>query len=192
MWFLAHYVLITIKSHFQIIIDAFEFWCWRRLLNVPWTARKSNQSFLKEISLSVYWKDWCWSWNSNNLATWWEELTHWKRPWGWERLKAKVKGEDRGWDYCIATQTWWTWVWASSGSWWWTGKPGVLQSMGSQRVRHYLATELTDWLTERQVWNVFAVNHLKKKEIELYPVWRKIEQKEGWLAHSMEKRSSKR
>ena len=110
-----------------------------------------------------------------------------RKDWRQEE-KGMTEDETVGWHH----QTWWTWVWASSGSWWWTGKPGVLQSMGSQRVRHYLATELTDWLTERQVWNVFAVNHLKKKEIELYPVWRKIEQKEGWLAHSMEKRSSKR
>ena len=62
-------------------IDAFELWCWRRLLRVPWTARRSNQSILKEISPDIHWKDQCWSWNSNNLATWCEELTYWKRPW---------------------------------------------------------------------------------------------------------------
>ena len=63
--------------------DAFELWCWRRLLRVPWTAKRSNQSILNEISpgWGVHWKDWCWSWNSNTLATWCEELTHWKRPW---------------------------------------------------------------------------------------------------------------
>ena len=68
--------------------DAFELWCWRRLVRVPWTARRSNQSILKEINPNIHWKDWCWSWNSNSLAIWWEELTHWKRPWCWERLKA--------------------------------------------------------------------------------------------------------
>ena len=121
-------------------IDAFELWCWRRLLRVPWTARWSNQSILKEIS-PEYWKDWCWSWSSNPLATWCEELTHWKRPWCCERLKA---GEwfDRGWDGWMASLTQSTWIWASSGSWWWTGKPGVLQSMGSESVRHDWATEL--------------------------------------------------
>ena len=62
-------------------IDAFELWCWRRLSRVPWTAGRSNQSNLKEISPDIHWKNWCWSWNSNTLATWWEELTHWKRPW---------------------------------------------------------------------------------------------------------------
>ena len=75
----------------------FEPWCWRRLLRVPWTARRSNQSILKEISPSVHSKDWCWSWNSNILATWYEELTHWKRLWCWERLKAG-EGDDRGWE----------------------------------------------------------------------------------------------
>ena len=62
-------------------IDAFELWCWRRLLRVPWTTRRSNQSILKEISPGSHWKDWCWSWNSNTLATWCKELTHLKRPW---------------------------------------------------------------------------------------------------------------
>ena len=77
-------------------IDAFELWCWRRLLRVPWTVRRSNQSILKEISLGVHWKDWCWSWNSNTLATWCEELTHLKRPWCWVRLTAggEVDTED--------------------------------------------------------------------------------------------------
>ena len=60
-------------------IDAFELWCWRRLLRVPWTARRSNRSILRSV-LGVHWKDWCWSWNSNILATSCEELTHWKRP----------------------------------------------------------------------------------------------------------------
>ena len=68
--------------------DAFELWCWRRLLRVSWTARRSNQSILKESVLGVHWKDWCWSWSSNTLATWCEELTHWRRSWCWERLRA--------------------------------------------------------------------------------------------------------
>ena len=108
---------------------------------VPWTARRSNQSILKKSIPNIHWKDWCWSWNSNTLATWWEELTHWKRPWCWERLKAGGEGDDRGWDGWMASLTRWTWVWVSSNSWWWTGRPGVLQSMGSQRVRHEGVTE---------------------------------------------------
>ena len=79
----------------------------------------------------------------HTLATWCEELTHWKRPWCWGRLKAG-EGEDRGWwDGWIASPVRWTWIWASSGSWWWTGKSGVLQSIRSQRARHDWATELS-------------------------------------------------
>ena len=91
--------------------------------------------------LSIHWKDWCWSWYSNTLATWCEELTHLKRPWCWERLKVG-EGDDRGWDGWMASPTQWNWVWVDSGSWWWTGRAGVLQFMGSVRVGHNWATEL--------------------------------------------------
>ena len=84
----------------------------------------------------------CWSWNSSTLATSCEELTHWKRLWCWEGLGAGGEGDDRGWDSWMASLTWWTWVWVNSGRWWWTGRPGVLWFMGSQRVRHEWATEL--------------------------------------------------
>ena len=97
---------------------------------------KGNQSWC------IHWKDWCWSWNSNTLNTWCKELIPWKRPWCWERLKAGGEREDRGWHGWMAPPTWWTWVWSSFRSCWWTGKPGVLQSMGSQRVRHHWAIEL--------------------------------------------------
>ena len=83
----------TIKKAEHRRTDAFKLWCWRRLLRVPWTARRSNQSILKEITLNVHWKDCCWSWSSNTLATWWEKLTHWKRPWCLEKLKAGGKGD---------------------------------------------------------------------------------------------------
>ena len=69
----------TIKKAEHRRIDAFELWCWRRLLRVPWTARRSNQSILNEINTHIHWKDWCWSWSSNTLAIWCEELTQWKR-----------------------------------------------------------------------------------------------------------------
>ena len=81
-------------------------------------------------------------WNSNTLATWCKELTRLKRPWCWERLKAGGEGDDRGWDGWMASLTQWTWVWVSSGSWWWTGKPGVLQSIGLQRLSYNWVTEL--------------------------------------------------
>ena len=131
----------TLKKAELRRMDAFELWCWRRLLRVPLTARRSNQSILKEISPEYSLEDWCWSWNSYTLVTWCEELTHWKRPWCWERLKAG-EGDDRGWDGWIASLTQWTWVWVNFGSWWWTGKPGVLRSMGLQSVRQDWATEL--------------------------------------------------
>ena len=101
-----------------------------------------NSLFYSKSVLNIRWKDWCWSWSSNTLATWCEELTHQKRPWCWERLKAGREGDGKGWDGRMASLTQWTWVWADSRSWWWTGKPGVLKSMGSQRIRHNWATEL--------------------------------------------------
>ena len=82
------------------------------------------------------------AWSSNTLATWWEELTHLKRPWCWKSLKAGGEGDDKGWDGWMASLTQWAWVWANSGSWWWTGKPGMVQSIGSQRVGHNWVTEL--------------------------------------------------
>ena len=81
-------------------------------------------------------------WWSIDANTWCKELIHLKRPWCWKRLKAGGEGDDRGWDCWMTSPTQWTWVWVSSGSCWWTGKPGVLQSMGSQRVRHNWATEM--------------------------------------------------
>ena len=130
----------TIKKAEHWRIDAFELWCWRRLLRVPWTARRFNQSILKEISPEcslegLMLKHICSS----------KELTHLKRPWCWERLKVVGEGNDRRWDGWMASLTRWTWISVSSKSWWWTGKPGVLQSMGSQRVRHDWVSEL-NWI----------------------------------------------
>ena len=103
----------TVKKAEHWRIDAFELWCWRRLWGVPWTARRFNQSILKESSPEYSLKDGCWSWSSNTLATWCKELTHWKRPWCWERLKVGGEGEDRGWNGWMASLTRWRWVWAS-------------------------------------------------------------------------------
>ena len=127
-------------------IDAFEVWCWRRLLRAPWIARRSKQSILKEISPGYSLVGLIWSWNSNILTTWCKELTHWKRPWCWERLRAG-EGDDRGWDGWLASPTQWTWVWVDSRSWWWTERPGVLWFMGSQRIGHDWATELNSIYT---------------------------------------------
>ena len=96
----------------------------------------------RKSTLHIHWKDWCWSWNSSTLATSCEELTHWKRLWCWEGLGVGGEGDDRGWGGWMASPTRWTWVWVNSGRWWWTGRPGVLQFMGSQIVRHNWANEL--------------------------------------------------
>ena len=100
--------------------------------------------------LGVHWKDWCWSWHSNTLDTWCKELTHWKRPWCWERLKARGEGDSIGWDGWMASLTQWTWV---SRNWGCTGRPGVLQSMGLKRVGHDWATEL-NWIVLSDLMHV--------------------------------------
>ena len=101
--------------------------------------------------LNIHWKDWCWSWNSSTLATWFEELTHWKRLWCWEGLGAGGEGDDRGRDGWMVSLTRWTWVWVNSGSLWWTGRPGVLRFMGSQRVGH-------DWATDL-IWYIYMITN---------------------------------
>ena len=139
----------TIKKGEHWRIDPFEMWCWKRLLRVPWTSRRSKQLILKEnkpeysleglmlkLKLQYFGHLWCWCW----------------------------EGNDRGWDGWMASPTQWTWVWVNSGSWWWTGRPGVLWFMGSQRVEHDWATEL-NW-TERIVGKMMAFqrhSHSKSK-----------------------------
>ena len=122
----------------------FKLSCWRRLLRVPWSARRSNQFILKEISPEYSLKGLMLKLKLQYLwaSTWCEEQTHLKGPWYWERLKAGGDRDDRGWDGWVASPTQWSWVWVNSGSWWWTGKPGVLQAMGSQGVRHNWVIEL--------------------------------------------------
>ena len=140
----------TIKKDEHRRFDPFELWCWKRLLRVPWIARRSNQSILKEISpeysleglmlkLKLQYFDYL-MWRTDSL----------ERPWCWERVKAGGEGDRRGWDGWMASPTWWTWVWSSSGSWWWTGKPSVLLSMVLQIVGQDWVTEpnWTDWEKE--------------------------------------------
>ena len=137
----------TIKKVERWRIDAFELWCWRRLLRVPWTAKRSNESILKEISpeyslegLMLKLKPQYFGhlmWRADSL----EKTLMLGKTEGRRR-----RGQQRGWYGWMAPVTRWTWVWASFGSWWWTEKPGVLQSMGSQRIRH-------DWVTELN-WTV--------------------------------------
>ena len=139
----------TIKKAECQRIDAFELCYWRRLLRVPWTARRSNQSILKEFNPEYSLEGLMLKLNSNTLASLWEEPTHWKRPWFWERLKAQGEGDDRVWDGWMASSTQRTWVWASSRRLW---KPGVQQFMGLQ-----CQTQLSDW-TYTQVLRSFTLS----------------------------------
>ena len=132
----------TVKKEEHQRTDAFELWGWRRLLSFPWTARRSSQSILRKINP----EDWHWSRNSSILAIWCEQLTHWKSPWCWEKLRAEGEEGVRGWDGWMASLMQWTWTWENFGRWWGTGRPGMPQSMGSQRVAH-------DWATEQQFWS---------------------------------------
>ena len=122
----------TIKKVECQRIDAFEMWCWRRLLRVPWTAERSNQSILKEIHPEYSLEGLMLKLKLQYFGLQYlsKELTHLKRPWCWERLKAGGEGNKRGWEGWMASPTWWTWVWANSRRWWRTKKPGMLQSTG--------------------------------------------------------------
>ena len=101
-------------------------------------------------TVNIHWKDWCWSWSYNTFATWWEELTHWKKPWWWERLKVGGKEDDRGQEGWMVSPTQWTWVWANSGRWLRTKKPGVPQSMGRKE------SDMTEWLNNNKVTSILS------------------------------------
>ena len=130
----------TIKKTEHRRIVAFELWCWRRLLRVPWTTRRSNQSILKEISPEYFLEGLMLKLKTPILCP--PDAKNWltrkdpdvRKDWRWEE-----KGMTE-WDDWMASLTQWTWVWVNSGSCWWTGRPGVLQSMGSQSQ-----TQLSNW-----------------------------------------------
>ena len=122
-------------------------WCFwtlmlEKTLESPLDSKEIQPVHPKGNQSGIHWKNWCWSWNSITLATLCEELTHLKRSWCWEILKAGGERDSRGWDGWMASPTQWAWVFINSGSWWWTGRHGMLQSMGSQRVGQGGATEL--------------------------------------------------
>ena len=131
-------------------------WCLltvvlEKTLRVPWTARSWNKSILREISPEYSLEGLMLKLNSSILVTWCEQLARWKSPWCWERLRAEGEEGIRGWDGWLASPIQRIWTWANFGSWWGTGRPGVLQSMGSQRVRY-------DWATEQQHGRGFCYN----------------------------------
>ena len=169
--------------------NASELWCWRRLLRVPWTARRSNQSILKEI------KFWILTGRTDAEAEtpilWLPDAKncHWERPLCWERLKAGGEGNESGWDDWMASPTQWTWVWASSRRRWRTGKPDVLWSMGSQSQTG-LRTENSppvpcSIIDDSQEWkqlkysamdketHTHAGNYLAMKKIKSCHLWQK-------------------
>ena len=162
----------TIKKPEHQRIDAFELWCWRRLLRVPWTVRRSNQSILKEIRSEYPLEGLMLKLKLQYFGhLMWKELTHWKRPWCWERLTAGGEGDDRGWGGWMASLTQWTWVWVNFGSWWWTGRPGVLQSMGSQRVGHDWATELNWCKNTISLWSRLALQQQRTTKEQQTEIW---------------------
>ena len=130
----------TVKKAECWRIDAFELWCWRRLLRVPWTARGSNQSILKEISPEYSLEGLMLKLKLQYFGHLMRRADSLEKPWCWERLKTGGVGDERGWDGWMASLTQWTWVWVDSRSWWWTGRRGVLQSM------HCKELDMTEWL----------------------------------------------
>ena len=122
--------------------DAFELWCWRRLLRVPWTARRSNQSILKEISPGCSLEGMMLRLKLHYFGHLMQRVDSLEKTLMLGGIGGRRRRDDRGWDGWMASLTQWTWVWVNSGSWWWTWRLGVLRFMGSQRVRHDWATEL--------------------------------------------------
>ena len=145
----------TVKKTEHWRIDAFELCCWRRLLRDPWTARRSNQPILKKISLGISLEGMMLKLKLQYFGHLMWRVDSLKRLWIWEGLGAGEEGDDRGWGGWMASRTRWMQVWVNSRSWWWTGRPGVLRFMGSQRVGHDWATEL-NW-TESYTTNMFKL-----------------------------------
>ena len=126
----------TIKKAEHRRIDAFELWCWRRLLRVPWTARRSHQSILREISPECSMEGLMLKLKLQYFGHLMRRADSLEKTLMLGKIEGRRRGDDRGWDGWMASLTQWTWVWVNSGSWWWTERPGMLQSMGSQRVGH--------------------------------------------------------
>ena len=153
----------TVKKAECWSIDTFELWYWRRLLRVPWTARRSNQSILKEISTEYSLEELMLKLKLQYFGHLMRRADSFAKT---LMLRAGGEGDDRGWGGWMASLTQWTWVWVNSGSWWWTGRPGVLQFMGLQRVGNNWATELM-WIPPRDWYQNTRDDHcsLESKDI---------------------------
>ena len=126
---------------------------------------QTSQSQRKSV-MNIHWKDWCWSWSSDSLATWCKGLTDWKRPWCWEKLKAGGEGDDRWWDGWMASLTQWTWVWVSSRSWWWTESLACCSPWGhkeSDMTERLNGTELTEAVDKKESKSHLLSFPLKKQ-----------------------------
>ena len=141
----------TVKKAKHQRIDAFELWCWRRFLRVPRTVGRSNQSILKEISPGISLEGMMLKLKLQYFGHLMWRVDSLEKSWCWEGLGAGGEGDDRGWDGWMASLTRWMWVWVNSRSCWWTGRPGMLQFMESQRVGH-------DWVTELN-WTETLLSH---------------------------------
>ena len=145
----------TIKKAEHRRIDTSELWCWRRLMRVPWTSRRSNLSILKEISPEYSLEGLMLKRKSNTLATRCKEPSHWNSPQCWERLILGGEGENRGWDGWMASLMRWTRVWVGSGSWWWQGSLACWrqkeETTKDVMVRQHLWTQWTGvWANSRK------------------------------------------
>ena len=167
----------TVKKAERQRIDAFELRCWSRLLRVPWTARRSKQSILKEISPGCSLEGMMLKLKLQYFGhlmrrvdslektpiLWPPHAKSWLIGKDSEGLRAGGEGDDRGRDGWMASPTWWTWIWVNSGSWWWTGRPGMLQFMGFQGVRHNWVTELNwTWIHGRNSGKLFSYSTQQK------------------------------
>ena len=146
----------TIKKAERRRIDAFELWCWRGLLRVPWTARRSSQYILKEISPGCSLERLMLKLKLQYFGHLMRRADSFEKTLCWERLRAREEEDDRGWDGWMASLIQWTWVWVNSGSWWWTGRPGVTRSMRLQRIGHDWAAELNWTEVWGKVLNIYS------------------------------------
>ena len=162
-------------------IDAFKLWCWRRLMRVPWTAGRTNQSILMEISPEHSLEGLMLKLKLQYFGHLLRRTDSLEKTWCWERLKARGEGDDRGGDGWMTSLTQWTWVWVSSRCWGWTRKPGMLQSMESQRVRHYWGTEV-NWTDLGGIKTAIWVRTFQVPQEFLLPPWTvKLNRNFAWL-----------
>ena len=143
----------TVKKAEHRKIDAFELWCWRRLLRVPWTTGRSNQSILKEMSPGCSLEGLMLKLKLQYFGNLVWRVDSLEKPLMLKGIGGRRRWDNRGWDDWMASVTRWTWVWVNSGSWWWTGRPGVLRFTGLQRVRHNWAIEL-NWTSLTMKWSL--------------------------------------